>query len=196
MTASEEIFISVDVETSGPVPGEYSMLTLGACLVDDDAVTFEMSLKPIGAGFDPEAMKVTGLSLKTLEREGLAPGEAMAGFAEWIARVSEGMGRPVMVGFNAPFDWSFVNYYFHSFLGSNPFGFTCVDVKAVYMGATGSTWTDTRSSAISRHLEPTLSGDHDALHDARYQAELFRLVRALRLPFPSRNASGAVEASE
>lgn len=47
------------------------------------------------------------------------------------------------------------------------------------MGATGSTWSDTRSSQISKHLSPTGQGDHDALHDAEYRAELFRLVRAL-----------------
>ena len=86
---------------------------------------------------------------------------------------------PVFVGFNAPFDWSFVNYYFHRFTGANPFGFTALDIKALYMGATGSTWSDTRSSQILKHLSPTRQGDHDALHDAKYQAELFRLVRAL-----------------
>jgi hypothetical protein len=34
--------------------------------------------------------------------------------------------------FNAPFDWSFVNYYFHRFTGANPFGFTALDIKAVH----------------------------------------------------------------
>lgn len=29
MTAKAEVFISVDVETAGPIPGEYSMLSLG-----------------------------------------------------------------------------------------------------------------------------------------------------------------------
>lgn len=180
MTGVNEVFISVDVETSGPVPGEYSMLTLGACLVDDDAVAFEVSLKPVGDRFDPQALEVTGLSLETLEREGLAPEDAMARFAEWIARVSDGRGRPVMVGFNAPFDWSFVNYYFHRFFASNPFGFTCVDVKALYMGVADCAWSDTKSSVIADRLKPQLSGDHDALHDARYQAELFKLIRGLR----------------
>jgi ribonuclease T len=28
-----EIYFSVDIEASGPIPGEYSMLSLGACLV-------------------------------------------------------------------------------------------------------------------------------------------------------------------
>ena len=32
-----EVFISVDVETAGPIPGEYSLLTIGACDVRDAA---------------------------------------------------------------------------------------------------------------------------------------------------------------
>ncbi|MBV7481126.1 hypothetical protein KW839_26400 [Pseudomonas sp. PDM31] len=86
---------------------------------------------------------------------------------------------PVFVGFNAPFDWSFVNYYFHRYLGENPFGFAALDIKSMYMGATGCKWTDTRSSRIAEALNPKREGDHDALHDALYQAELFRLTRKL-----------------
>ncbi|MGL1984483.1 3'-5' exonuclease, partial [Escherichia coli] len=35
MTIKKEIFISVDIEASGPVPGKYSLLSIGACLVSD-----------------------------------------------------------------------------------------------------------------------------------------------------------------
>jgi hypothetical protein len=83
----------------------------------------------------------------------------------------------VFVGLNAPFDWSFVNYYFHHFLGRNPFGFTALDIKALFMGATGCDWADTRSSKMAERLAPRLKGDHQALHDAQYQAELFSLIQ-------------------
>ena len=29
----EEIYISIDVEATGPIPGEYSMYEIGACVV-------------------------------------------------------------------------------------------------------------------------------------------------------------------
>jgi ribonuclease T len=45
------------------------------------------------------------------------------------------------------------------------------------MGVTGCDWADTRSSKIAEDLKPSLRGDHDALHDAQYQAEIFRLIR-------------------
>lgn len=177
MSQKREVFLSVDVETSGPIPGEYSILTIGACNVDNPEQVFSCELKPISRNADPKAMAVTGLSLETLAAEGLSPEVAMKQFQDWVAEVAGDDGTPVFVGLNAPFDWSFVNYYFHRYLHSNPFGFTAVDIKALYMGATGSNWADTRSSQIAARLHAKSEGDHQALHDAQFQAELFRLVR-------------------
>jgi hypothetical protein len=71
---------------------------------------------------------------------------------------------------------SFVNYYFHRFCGSNPFGFAALVIKSLYMGATGCAWEETKSSRMREALRPLSKGDHNALHDAVYQAELFRLA--------------------
>lgn len=180
MSQKREVYISVDIETSGPIPGVYSMLTIGACNVDDPRQTFSCELKPISTNVDPEALAVTGLSLKTLDREGLNPEEAMRQFQDWVASAVGTDGVAVFVGLNAPFDWSFINYYFHYFLKSNPFGFTALDIKALYMGATGSSWSGTRSSQMAARLHPKSEGNHQALHDAQYQAELFRLIRAIK----------------
>jgi DNA polymerase III epsilon subunit-like protein len=178
MTPKREVFISIDVETSGPIPGEFSLLSIGACHVDDEAISFSCELKPINGNADPKALEVSGLSLETLARTGRTPKDAMRNFATWIRETIGDDATPVFVGFNAPFDWSFINYYFHKFTGTNPFGFSALDIKAYYMGATGSsTWKDTRSSAIEADLKPKHRPDHDALHDAQYQAELFRLMR-------------------
>lgn len=176
MSAKREIFVSVDVETAGPIPGEFSLLSIGACAVFEPTQTFACELKPINRNADPKALDVAGLSLDELERTGLDPAEAMRRFAAWLAKFAANDGTVVFVGFNAPFDWSFVNYYFHRFTGNNPFGFTALDIKALYMGAIGCSWADTRSSRIADRLKPNLVGDHKALRDAQYQAELFRLV--------------------
>lgn len=173
--SSQEIFISVDVETAGPIPGEYSMLSIGACVVATPSATFACELKPINDRFVPEALKVSGMSLDQLKRDGTEPEAAMHRFRAWIEEVA-GDATPVFVGFNAPFDWSFVNYYFHRFTGENPFGFTALDIKALWMGVSGCSWAGTRSSRIAEEVHPELCGDHDALHDALYQAELFRLI--------------------
>lgn len=177
MTSNREIFLSVDVETSGPIPGEFSLLTIGACDVFDPQQTFSCELKPTTRNADPKALDVTGLSLDRLERDGLEPAVGMQKFSDWVTGTVGPDATPVFVGFNAPFDWSFVNYYFHRYLSRNPFGFTALDIKSMYMGAARSSWAQTRSSSIAAALSPTLKGDHDALQDALYQAELFRLIQ-------------------
>lgn len=179
MSHGEEIFISVDIETAGPIPGKFSMLSLGACVVEQPSRLFSCTFKPMNRNYVPEALDVTGLSLEKLEKEGLEPQAGMVSFRDWILEQCPANATPVFVGLNAPFDWSFVNYYFHLFLGENPFGFTALDIKAFFMGATGRSWHDTRSSVIADVVRPTSRGDHDALHDAQYQAELFRLIRTM-----------------
>lgn len=181
MSKKREVFISVDIETAGPIVGEHSMLTIGACLAYNPEVEFSVMLKPISDKKVAEALEVSGLTLEQATRDGLEPAGAMSQFAAWIAKNVPKNSTPVFVGLNAPFDWSFVNYYFLKYFNANPFGFTALDIKALYMGATGCSWHDTKSSSIDKRVHPSLQGDHDALHDARYQAELFRLVCELNL---------------
>lgn len=177
MKADKEIFVSVDIEASGPIPGKYSMLSIGACLTSNPEEQFSCYLKPISDEFVPAALEVTGLSLERLREEGLEPAEAMSQFKVWVESLA-GANQPVVfVGFNASFDWSFVNYYFHQFLGENPFGIAALDIKSMFFGTSDCTWKSTRSSEIDKVVRPDSSGDHDALHDAVYQAELFSLIR-------------------
>ena len=175
----KERYISVDIEASGPIPGEYSLLAIGACDVDRPELTFECLLQPSAPNVDPEALAVTGLSLDTLEKDGLAPAAAMKGFAAWLASVRAADEALVFVGFNAAFDWSFINYYFHRYTGANPFGFSALDIKAYYMGRRRCAWSETRSSRMSEVLRPQRTANHQAKDDALYQAELFRLMRAM-----------------
>ena len=61
MNEGAATYISVDVETSGPIPGEYSLLSIGACNVYLPQQTFECKLKPNRNNAVPAAMEVTGL---------------------------------------------------------------------------------------------------------------------------------------
>ena len=169
----EEAYISVDIETAGPIPGEYSMLSLGACLVDAPEVTFYMELKPINDRFISAALRVSGLTLEHLTTIGRDPGEAMRVFGDWV-RVVATNRIPVFVGFNASFDWSFVNWYFHLFLGDNPFGIGAVDIKSYYMGLSGCQWKETTSSQLPHRFRPSHRQTHNALDDAIAQAEIFK----------------------
>jgi ribonuclease T len=169
----QELYISVDIEAAGPVPSVFSMLSLGAVVVGDPKETFYIELKPVNDKFVPDAMKVVGRTLQDFAKNGHAPKEAMTAFRDWIVSMAKA-AKPVFVGFNATFDWAFVNSYFHEYLGENPFGFGGIDIKSYYMGMTGCSWEDTRSSRIRSELKGPSPHTHNALDDAVEQAEMFR----------------------
>jgi ribonuclease T len=187
MKIPDEILISVDVETAGPYPGRYSLLSIGACVIADPSQTFYVELQPGSVEAEPEALEVSGLDLETLTEEGLAPAEAMLSFAGWLDEVAPNGQRPVFVGFNAPFDWMFVNEYFHRFLGYNPFGHNALDIKSFYAGRTGARWAETSLKHVSARYGGPPSLSHNALADAIDQASLMAaMLEEAALPLAPR----------
>lgn len=91
--------------------------------------------------------------------------------------------RPVLVAFNAPFDWMFINDYFHRYLGMNPFGHSALDIKAYFMGQQGVDWSNTSMQYISRHFLEEIRLTHNALRDAQDQAEIFHKILELNPKF-------------
>lgn len=173
-----ETFISVDIETAGPTPNRFAMLSIGACLVESDTVNFYVELKPDKPGTTDSAMAIGGFSMSELEANGTAPAAAMAQFDEWIASVVPEGNVPVFVAFNAVFDWMFVDDYFQRYLGRNPFGHSAIDIKSLYMGAAASTWARTSMKYLSPLYLDGSKLSHNALGDATVQAKVFRAVRA------------------
>lgn len=174
-----EIYVSVDIEASGPVPPTYSMLSLGACLVHDPDQDFYAELKPIGTAAVPEAMAVVGRTMDDFATRGREPADAMTAFCDWLAEIGHDTDL-VFVGFNATFDWAFVNWYFLEYVGRNPFGIGGLDIKSFYMGQAGVRWADTRSSRLPPHLQEEDAQEHHALADAARQARLFRKLLRTR----------------
>ncbi len=171
----EPYYVSVDVETSGPNPSQYSLLAIGACLVTDPRRTFYVELIPASSNFNSQALEISGLSLDRLRQQGTPPEQAMRAFETWL-RSELADQQPVFVGFNAPFDWMFVCDYFHRYLGRNPFGHSALDVKALYMGHTGVPWPETTMRSVGPHYSLASRLTHHALTDALDQADLFRKI--------------------
>ncbi len=169
-----ETYISVDIETAGPNPTNYSLLSIGACVVGDPQRSFYVELQPINMHAVAEAMQVNQLSLERLAKDGVPPAEAMTRFEAWLKAVTPPDQRPIFVAFNAPFDWMFVNDYFHRYLGRNPFGHSAVDVKSYYMGLRRVRWSETSMRKLAPGYRPDQPLTHHALQDAQDQAELFR----------------------
>jgi DNA polymerase III epsilon subunit-like protein len=169
-----ETYISVDVETAGPNPADYALLSIGACTVFEPHKTFYVELQPDREDVSPEALQIGGLSLDELREHGFSPEQAMKQFADWVKEITPADHRPVFVAFNAPFDWMFVNDYFHRYLGHNPFGHSALDMKAFFMGLRGVAWSETGFDNATEHYRISHPLTHNALQDARDQAELFK----------------------
>ncbi|MCU0506354.1 MAG: 3'-5' exonuclease, partial [Chloroflexi bacterium] len=161
-----------------------SLLSIGACVVDDPGQGIEILVRPVpGRGWSDEAQVVHGLSRDRLAAEGLEPADAMRRLAEWLEAVVPAGSVPVFVSFNAPFDWLFVADHLWRHLGRNPFGTSAVDLKALFMGRhldSVRSWAETRSVDVRRIYPVALPHTHGALDDAREQAEVCRLIRGGR----------------
>jgi DNA polymerase III epsilon subunit-like protein len=178
MLNDHETYISIDVETAGPNPSNYSLLSIGACDVFDTQKTFYIELKPVNENRITSALEISGLDWQHLLSYGLPPTEAITKFANWVKKFDQAGTYPIFVAFNAPFDWMFVNDYFQRYLGYNPFGHTALDIKALYMGLHGVSWQETKMQYVSRRYLNSQSLSHNALQDALDQAKIFRKILA------------------
>lgn len=155
-------YIMVDVEADGPIPGDYSMVCFGAIVVEPSLDrTFYGRLKPISDKWIPEALRVSGFS----REETLAlddPKEVMQRLADWVAEV--GGGRPMFVSDNNGFDWQFINWYLHHFLGQNPFGHSSTNLGSLYKGVVRDMFVNFKHLRKTKHT-------HNPLDDAKGNAE-------------------------
>ena len=88
-------------------------------------------LKPISEKFIPEALAVSGHSREeTLTFED--PEIVMGNFTNWITETCK--DRPIFISDNNGFDWMFICWYFHHFIGTNPFGFSSQNLGSLYKG--------------------------------------------------------------
>jgi hypothetical protein len=167
-------FVIVDVETDGPIPAEYSMVCFGAVLFDETLEnSFYGQTRAISDRFIPEALEVSGFT----REQHLAfddPTGVMQKFAAWLEQNAK--GGPVFVSDNLAFDWQFINYYFHHFLGNNPFGFSGRRIGDLYAGLVKDAYkaSEWKKYRVTRHT-------HDPVDDARGNAEALRKFKELGL---------------
>lgn len=125
-------YIVVDVESDGPCPGLYSMVSFGAVALKPGLKdTFYGETRPILSSYDETALSISGIT-REQHKQYPNPYETMQLFGEWVNKVST--GKPTFISDNPAFDWQFINYYFHKFYGSNPFGFSARRIGDLYCG--------------------------------------------------------------
>lgn len=146
-------YIMVDVESDGNCPGIYNMICFGAVSIDDTTKTFYGTTRPITEKWDPEALAVSGFTREdTMKFD--EPSVTMAKFEKWL----EQFGRVHFISDNNGFDYGFINYYFHRFLGSNPFGHSSTNLNSLYKGMVKSTFKNCKHLRKTKHT-------HDPVDD-------------------------------
>lgn len=169
----------VDVEANGPVPGLYSMLSIGVVALREDLHDqFYVELKPLdSAGLLEEALAVSGLSMDDLLKNGTSPQDAMQQLAEWVASTS--VNGAVLVSDNPGFDVSFISYYFELAGMANPFGHSSRRIGDLYAGFK----KDSRKANEWKRLRTT-KHTHNALDDALGNAGALLKIAEMGLKIP------------
>jgi hypothetical protein len=152
----------VDIESDGPIPGDYSMISFGAVLVNEQLdQNFYGKLKPISEKFIHEALAVSGHTRQeTFSFDD--PMQVMSNFKSWIQQTSR--DRPIFISDNNGFDWMFICWYFHHFLGTNPFGFSSQNLGSLYKGIEKDTFKTFKHLRRTKH-------SHNPVQDAKGNAE-------------------------
>ena len=166
------MFIVVDVEATGPIPNLYSMTEFGAVAILPDLSfkTFYTKVDLIPeARFNPSSLEAIGTTIADLKYRTPrppSPGETMEDFAQWITQIAvhNKKFRPTMISDNIAFDWSWINYYFHFYIGSNPLGYSGRRIGDIFAGIEKNLYKSWKHLRVTKH-------DHNPLHDAMANAE-------------------------
>lgn len=97
--------------------------------------------------------------------------ETFTAFAEWLKQFK---GRPIFVSDNPAYDWQFINYYFHRWLGYNPFGHSARRISDFYAGL----MRDFQNTQEWKKYRVT-PHDHNPVNDAMGNVEAFEAILAL-----------------
>jgi hypothetical protein len=97
----------------------------------------------------------------------------MREFWRWLR--DNTVGSPIFVADNNGFDWQFINWYFHAFLGKNPFGHSSTNLGSLYRGLVKDMSKSFKKLRRTRH-------SHNPVDDARGNAEaLLHMRKAMGL---------------
>lgn len=185
---STDAYFSADVETDGPIPGPFSILSFalvhagsfdGKSFVTpkDYTQSFYRELRPISENYQAEALRVNGLDRDRLCREGKVPEAAMTEAFEWIKNIAAD-AKPVLVAYPLSFDWAWLYWYFTRFAAEgSPFSHSlCFDIKTAFAVKASIPISEAGRSKLLPSLRPEGKHTHHALGDAIEQAEIFSRI--------------------
>ena len=171
-------YVVVDVEADGEIPPYYSMVCFGAVIVEPSLnKTFYGRTRPISESFVPGSLAISGFSREEHEQFD-DPAIVMVDFATWLKNNS--VNKPVFISDNLAFDWSWINWYFHRFTGSNPFGFSGRRIGDLYCGMKMNSSLNSEWKRLYRKTKH----DHNPVNDAIGNAEALLEFQKMGLKIP------------
>ena len=187
--ASDECYVSVDIEADGPIPGVHSMLSVGAAALtsDGDVVdTFTVNIEPLPeASEDVRTMRWWAAhadAYAATQTDQRPPADAMGAFSGWLEDQHRSVGAPVMVAWPLAFDGMWMQWYLHRFTGESPFRRRAIDVRTLAMVSTGAGYARSGKPELGWKQHKRAAHTHVALDDALEQAALFiHIVRSLNV---------------
>lgn len=187
--SKDEVYISTDIESDGPIPGPYSMLSFASAAFHNGKMvaTFQANLELLpGAEAHPDTKKFWNENPEAYAATRVNPQDPALALTNYVAWVKSVGGTPVFVAFPAGFDWTFMYFYLITFAGESPFGFSAFDIKTLAMIVLGSPYRHaTKRNFPKRWFSPGKPHTHVALDDAIEQGETFvRILDEARLKFP------------
>ncbi len=172
-----EIYVSTDIEMDGPIPGPYSMLSLGAAAFSADKNlldTFSVNLETLpGASTHPDTMawwETQPEAWAAARIDPQPPVDAIKAFDEWVRSLP---GRPVFVAYPAASDFLFIQWYLFTYIGESPFGYRALDMRSYAMAVLKQPFHESGKEHVPQEwLEPNPL-THVALDDAINQGRWF-----------------------
>jgi hypothetical protein len=165
----------VDVESDGPIPPSYSMVCFGIIKVQEDleaAPTFYGQTRPISDNYNEKSLSIGGFTRE--QHEGFDdPKLVMERMDKWISE-NNSSGRPIFLSDNPAYDFQWINYYSHTFLFGNPFGYSARRIGDLYCGLVKD------SFAQWKHLRK-YPHNHDPVMDARGNASAILEMKKMGL---------------
>ena len=165
-------FFVTDVESDGQIIGKHSIVCFGVVKLTPELDTkFYGQMKPISNEYVPDALAVSGFSREE-HNTFPEPEYVMKTFAEWLKKHST--GRPILISDNNGYDASWINYYFHVYYGSNPFGWSSRRIGDLYCGMMKDTWAGWKKLRVTKHT-------HNPVDDAMGNAEALLKMKEMGL---------------
>lgn len=156
--------IVVDVESDGNLIGVNSMVCFGAVIVDKEGKldkTFYGQTKPISDNYNQEALAISGFSREEHEKFD-DPKDVFEKFRDWLK--TEGGHKVTLISDNNGYDASWINWYFLTYCGENPFGWSSRRIGDIFCGWKNNMFYKWKQHRITSHT-------HNPVDDAKGNAE-------------------------